>query len=139
MFVFQHQMDYLQNHLINYKLEITITSYDEFNIAEVSSAEVIINNTQDALELLVNCKYNGADAIILRSDNINPEFFNLKTGLAGEILQKFSNYACKLGIVGNFVKYSSNSLVSFIIESNKNGQIVFVKDKSNALNIWKVN
>lgn len=139
MFVFQHQMDYLQNHLINYKLEITITSYDEFNIAEVSSAEVIINNAQDALELLVNCKYNGADAIILRSDNINPDFFDLKTGLAGEILQKFSNYACKLGIVGNFEKYSSNSLVSFIIESNKNGQIVFVKDKSNALNIWKVN
>ena len=54
-------------------------------------------------------------------------------GIAGEILQKFSNYRVQLAIVGNFSKYSGKSLHDFIYESNKGGQIHFVNSVSEAL------
>jgi len=57
---------------------------------------------------------------------INPDFFDLKTGFAGEILQKFSNYKVKLAIIGDFSSFTSKSLRDFILESNKHGHINFV-------------
>ena len=30
--------------------------------------------------------------LVVGKENLNPDFFDLKTGLAGEILQKASNY-----------------------------------------------
>ncbi len=58
--------------------------------------------------------------------NITPAFFNLKTGIAGEILQKFSTYDVKLAIVGDFSEFGSKSLNDFIHESNRTGRIRFV-------------
>jgi hypothetical protein len=57
----------------------------------------------------------------------------LKTGIAGEILQKFSNYRVDLAIIGNLNNHQSKSMKDFIFESNKFGQINFVESKSEAL------
>jgi len=46
--------------------------------------------------------YQGFDAIILHEKTITPVFFDLKTGIANEILQKFSNCRMRLAIVGDF-------------------------------------
>ncbi|MEQ8173722.1 MAG: DUF4180 domain-containing protein [Syntrophomonadaceae bacterium] len=48
--------------------------------------------------------------MILYKKTIGMEFFYLKTGIAGEVLQKFINYQIKLAIVGGFARYSSRSL-----------------------------
>ncbi len=79
-------------------------------IAELQSAKVIIKDTQDALDLMADCGYHGASRIIVYEHNLNPAFFDLKTRLAGEILQKFSNYRVRLAVVGDFSKYNSKSL-----------------------------
>lgn len=80
--------------------------------------DIEIKNSQDALNILVNCAYQGAGKIIIHQRNITPDFFDLKTGIAGEILQKFSTYKVKLTIVGDFSKYTSKSLKDLIYESN---------------------
>ena len=95
-------------------------------IAEVVSDETVISNVEDALDLLANSAYQGASSIILQEKNLTPDFFDLKTGIAGEILQKFSIYDIKLAIAGDFSKYPSKSLRDFIYESNKMGRINFV-------------
>jgi hypothetical protein len=95
-------------------------------IAEVDSKEIIIHHAQDALELLVNCGYNGAEGVIVHESNLAPDFFELRTGIAGEVLQKFSTYRMRMAIVGDYSKYSSKSLKDFIYESNKAGRINFV-------------
>ncbi len=58
-------------------------------IAEVTSAKIEISNAQDALDIMANCGYQGAEGIIIHEINITPHFFDLKTGIAGEVLQKF--------------------------------------------------
>lgn len=98
---------------------------DDTHIAEISSDEILIRTTQDALDLMVNCIYQGADRIILHQKNFIPAFFDLKTGIAGDILQKFSNYHTHLAIVGDFTEVKSKSLRDFIRESNRQGRIVF--------------
>jgi hypothetical protein len=102
-------------------------------IVEVLSDSVLIDSTDAGLELLMDLYYQNFDGIILYEKNITLDFFDLKSGVAGEILQKFSNYRVQLAIVGDFEKYQSNSIKSFILESNKKGQVNFVKTLSEAL------
>lgn len=102
-------------------------------IALISKNTILINETQDALDLMADCRYNGAGSIIIQEENINPLFFDLKTGLAGDILQKFSNYRMRLAIVGDFKKFTSKNLKDFFFESNRTGQINFVASVDEAI------
>lgn len=107
-------------------MEIVITQQNGVNIAEVISDDLMIKDSQDALDVMANCSYQGADNIIWHEKNIAADFFDLKTGMAGEVLQKFSNYRARLAIVGDFSKYESKALKAFILESNRQGRISFV-------------
>jgi hypothetical protein len=114
-------------------MKIETHSVNGSKIAELVSDEFIINTTEDGLELLGNLYYQDFDKIIIHGKNITPEFFDLKNGIAGEILQKFSNYRIRLAIVGDFTKYPGRSIHDFIYESNKGGQIIFAGSISEAL------
>ncbi|MBC8769601.1 DUF4180 domain-containing protein [Arenibacter sp. BSSL-BM3] len=102
-------------------------------IAEVISNEIIIENTETALDILGNLYYQGFDKIIIHEKNITPAFFDLKTKIAGDILQKFSQYRMPLFIVGCFSKYESKSLKDFIYESNKGTHVNFASNFSEAI------
>lgn len=101
-------------------------------MAEVISDSVIITNSQDGLQLLADLYYQGFDGIVLYEKNISPVFFDLSSGLAGEILQKFSNFRIKLAIIGDFSAYQGKSLKDFIFESNKLGNVNFVNSLEEA-------
>ena len=94
--------------------------------ALIVSEKVILATVNDAVNIIGNCKYSGVDNIIVNKNNIRPTFFDLKTGLAGEVLQKFSTYNMKLAVIGTFNEYTSNSWKDFMYESNKIGRIVFL-------------
>ena len=105
----------------------------EGGIAELISDKREIREIQDALDIMANSRYQGAGSVIIYEHQLIPEFFDLKSGVAGEILQKFSNYKMKLAIVGDFSKYGSKSLRDFIYESNKGGRICFVSTTEEAI------
>lgn len=102
-------------------------------VAEVLPSPKLILNAQDGLDLLGNLYYMDFDRIIIHEGSLTPDFFDLKNGMAGEILQKFSNYRVKLAIVGDFLSYPSQSLKDFMNESNRQGHVVFVKTIEEAL------
>lgn len=114
-------------------MEIKTHNIEDTKVAEIITDKVILRSTEDGLDLLGNLYYQGFDKIIIHEKNITPEFFDLKTKIAGEILQKFAQYQMPLIIVGDFSKYQSKSLNDFIFESNKSKQINFIKDLSNIL------
>ena len=111
-------------------MKIRYSEANNVKLAEIISDEIIIHTTQDILDMMADISYQGVERIIIHERNLTPEFFNLKTGIAGEIPQKFSNYNMRLAIIGDFSKYPGKSLMAFIYESNKTGRISFV----NALN-----
>ncbi|WP_373552439.1 DUF4180 domain-containing protein [Haliscomenobacter sp.] len=111
-------------------MNIEITQHQNQSIAEVTGTS--IQNPQETVELLINCAYQGAEKIIIHAHQLIPDFFDLKTGIAGEILQKVSTYQLRLAIVGDFSQYTSKSLQDFIFESNKMGRVSFVSSAEEA-------
>jgi len=113
-------------------MEIDIIEINDKNITMLNSSGIIIHETQDALDLMAEASYLNSHKIIIKEDQLTPAFFDLKTGMAGEILQKFSTYNVQLAIIGDFSKYASKSLRDFVFESNKYGRINFVSSLEEA-------
>src|SRR5688572_4001511 len=113
-------------------MPVKIREINDIKIAVIESAEIVFGDAQAALDTMAECGYQDAFKIIIRKENINPEFFNLKSGLAGDILQKFSNYNTQLAIVGDFSD-ASPSLADFIFESNKSSRVNFVSSIETAI------
>ncbi|MCW5851895.1 MAG: DUF4180 domain-containing protein [Anaerolineae bacterium] len=102
-------------------------------IAEVVGEEVCLRSGQDLLDLLSHLYGTEVERIVLREEQLDPAFFDLRTGLAGDITQKFVNYHLKVAIVGQFEKYSSKALADFIREANQGKQLFFTASVSEAL------
>ncbi|PKD20839.1 alpha/beta hydrolase [Salegentibacter salinarum] len=118
-------------------MEIKEYIVEEIKVAEVISNEILIQHTDDALDLMGNLYYQGYDKIIIHQKNITPDFFDLKNKMAGDILQKFSNYRFRLVIVGEFSHITSKSLKAFIYESNKGKQVNFLSSLNEVLKLKK--
>lgn len=102
-------------------------------IAEMVSNNTIINSANDGIDLMGNLYYQGFNRIAIHQKNLAPTFFDLKNGIAGEVLQKFSNYRVRLAIIGNFSEFTSKSLKDFIYESNNGNHINFVSSIEEAI------
>ena len=115
----------------------TIISHknDGLTFLEIRSEEQFINNVQDVLDLFGELYGQYYDGIILYERNITHDFFDLQTKLAGEILQKFSNYRIRLVIVGDWSKYTSRSLEAFICESNRGKTVNFSSSPTEAVKL----
>ena len=114
-------------------MNIQIHTLEGIEIAELQSESKLLQTAADGLDLLGNLYYQGYNKIILHEANISDEFFELKSGMAGEVLQKFSNYRVQLAIVGDFSKFNSKSLDDFIYESNQGRLVGFVTNLNEAL------
>jgi len=113
-------------------MNFTLHEVNHHTLAALPAAGVAIRTPQDALDLIGNAGYQGASGIVLQAAQLAPEFFDLRTGLAGEVLQKFSNYDMRLAIVGDFAGYNSKALQDFIRESNRQGRVRFVGSEAEA-------
>ena len=100
------------------------------SIAELSAKGVVLSTAQQFLQMIMD---SSAEGIIVHQESTDQKFFDLRSGLAGEMLQKVVNYRLRLAIVGDFSVYESNSLKAFILESNRSNAIVFVKTIEDAL------
>lgn len=114
-------------------MKIQSHKINDIEIAEIVSEEIIIKNTEDALDLIGNIYYQGFDKMIIHQKNLTENFFDLKNKLAGDILQKFSTYRIRLCIVVDFSKLTTKSLKNFIYESNKGKQINFLSSVDEAI------
>jgi hypothetical protein len=92
------------------------TKFYKNGIVEIIDNKVLIKEADDVFGLFF---INNCSSIIIKKENIIDAFFDLKTGIAGDILQKFSNYGMRMAITGDFCNVKSKSLHDFIYESNK--------------------
>ena len=103
-------------------------------IALIETDQPIITDLQSALDLMATVQYDtGSSLLVVPKAAFTEEFFDLRTRLAGEILQKFVTYGVKIAIVGDFSVYSSRALQSFIYESNQGNSVFFVSDTQQAV------
>ena len=64
---------------------------------------------RDAAEVLGDAFHHGAAWVSVPVERLAPDFFRLRTGVAGEFLQKFANYRIRLAVVGDVSGQSAAS------------------------------
>ncbi|ABY43637.1 MULTISPECIES: DUF4180 domain-containing protein [Bacillus] len=115
-------------------MEIKKVVIGGINIAVVRNDTVLISDVQSALDLMATVQYEAdSKRIAINKSLISESFFDLKTRLAGDILQKFINYSVKIAIIGDFSMYTSKSLKDFIYECNKGKDIFFLATEQQAI------
>ncbi|HJP95860.1 MAG TPA: DUF4180 domain-containing protein [Candidatus Saccharimonadales bacterium] len=62
-----------------------------------SNAGISIGSSGDIADAIGACL--GTAGLLLTANDLAPEFFDLRTGLAGELFQKFTNYRVRVAIV----------------------------------------
>ena len=103
-------------------------------IALVSGSEIVISDVQSALDLMATVRYEAdSDRIVIHKSLLSEHFFDLKTRLAGDILQKFINYRAKVAFVGDFSEYTSRSFKDFMYECNSGKDIFFLPTEQAAI------
>jgi hypothetical protein len=68
-----------------------------------------------------------AEIVVIPAERLTDDFFELRTGIAGEITQKFVNYRLQLAIVGDIASRAgtSRTLQAWVAESNRGRQLWF--------------
>lgn len=106
-----------------------------FHGVEIAFVQNTMNDASQAMDVVGNASYLGASVVLVKTDQLSNNFFDLKTGLAGEILQKFSNYRLRLAIVGEMDLTNSSSLRDFVYECNKVGNVIFTSTEAEAIEL----
>ncbi|MFY8110345.1 MAG: DUF4180 domain-containing protein [Bacteroidia bacterium] len=113
-------------------MEFIYHTSEKGNFVELKKASLFIDSIEKGADLAADVYYNQLDGLILHKEDIHDDFFELKSGFAGELLQKFSNFRLQLVIVGDFSNLTSKSIQDFIRESNALKRINFI----NSLDKW---
>ena len=84
----------------------------------------------EAVDLIGEAMGAGADWVVIPSARLGDDFFRLRTGVAGEVVQKFVTYGRRLAIVGDISAHvaASEPLRDFVRESNRGAHVWFVAD-----------
>jgi len=114
-------------------VDIVVHERRGVRIAEIRGESVILNTAQDALDAMAEAGARGARCIVVHQAAVAPEFFSLRSRLAGDILQKFSNYRVRFAVVCDLEGSASESLRAFVRESNRGDQTFFVPPMEAAL------
>jgi len=98
-------------------------------IPEVGEA---LRDGADALDLVAASFEEEAELIVVPVGRLDPDFFTLSNGLAGEFLQKLVNYRLRVAIVGDIAAHTeaSNALRDFVRESNRRKQNWFLNTQA---------
>lgn len=104
-----------------------ISSLDLSLFMEDNDVSVKSKSESDVLDIISACISNDIKLLILREGTLTEEFMNLRTGLAGLVLQKFINYHIK---------------ASAVIESELEGrfkELVYELNKGNNFRVFNNN
>ena len=115
--------------------QMRIIDLETGKICIFDEIETLFADAQSLLDGISDYVYEGCTNFIFKKEHFPEDFYDLKTGLAGEILQKMTNYRLRVAIIGNFTNIRSNSLLAFILESNRGNQNFFLSSEEEAIQI----
>ena len=104
---------------------------DDFTVTYLDADGPLISTPGETSDLVGNAWADNANLIAIPVSRLDPEFFRLKSLLAGEILQKLVNYRLQLAVLGDIDDYlaGSEALRDFVWESNRGNHVWFLADR----------
>ena len=100
----------------------------EFQLYLLSESGPELRTGRDAVDVMSEAAEQQAAWIAIPVARLGDDFFELRTRIAGEIVQKFAMYGAKVAIVGDISKRlaRSQSLAAFVVEANRGEGLWFV-------------
>lgn len=89
-----------------------------------------IKSGQDILDIYGSMYPLGK--LLIYQRNLNPDFFDLSTGLAGDILQKLVNYHIQTAFVIEYDSIKSERFKELMYETSTNNEYRFFESSDNA-------
>ncbi|PZR11184.1 MAG: DUF4180 domain-containing protein [Archangium gephyra] len=88
----------------------------------------VIASSADVSNLIGQTWGQAVDSIVVPVSRLHADFFDLKTGFAGELLQKLVNHQLKLVVVGDVSAHvaRSDAFRDFVREAQRGTQVRFV-------------
>ncbi|MFH7340248.1 DUF4180 domain-containing protein [Streptomyces sp. KHY 26] len=83
-----------------------------------------------ALDLIGDAYGQDAQLVEVPVARIAEDFFRLRSGVAGAVVQKFANYRVRLAVVGDMAAHidASDALRDFVREADQGDQLWFLTD-----------
>ncbi len=94
-----------------------------------------IASERDALDLIAACGENQTNRLLLYAGNLADDFYHLKTGLAGTVLQKFTNYWVKVAAVLTPELVNQGRFREMVLEANRSNRdfhVFYDREKAEA-------
>ncbi|MCF7823708.1 MAG: DUF4180 domain-containing protein [Candidatus Marinimicrobia bacterium] len=110
------------------KLEDKQTRY----FIDMTQDDFQISIEADIMDLLSKCYEYESNLILLSENNLSSAFFDLKTGLAGAAMQKFSNYQVKVSVSLQNENNYSPRFQELMHEMNRSNSLRFFLDRESA-------
>ena len=111
--------------------ETTVTAHG-VRVFAVPADGPPLRTEADATDLIGDAFYQEAELVVIPVDRLDDAFFDLRSGLAGQVLQKFVNYRLRLVVVGDIGRHvaASGAFRDLVTESNRGRQVWFVADRA---------
>ena len=111
------------------------TTHNGTDLLELDATGPLLVTEQDALDLIGATYGTEADIIVVPLERLDPQFLELRSGIAGVFFQKLQNYQKRLVVLGDIsaAVAASKSLHDFVYETNRLGNHLFVPDRETLL------
>ena len=110
---------------------MTLTTHNGLALLELDAAGPLLATEQDAVDLIGETYGTDTDIIVVPLARLDPQFLELRSGIAGIFFQKLQNYGKRLVVLGDIAAQvaASKSLHDFVYETNRIGNHLFVPDR----------
>lgn len=99
---------------------------------ELISSPTPLSTEQDAVDLVALCREHDIDYLMLHGEALSEDFFNLRTGVAGRMMQKFITYSLKTGVIIPDTSVNKGRFKEMVTESNRSNQFGVFETREDA-------
>lgn len=89
-----------------------------------------ITGYQDVIDLIQACGENGVDCFLVEADNLPETFYDLRTGLAGIILDRLSVYKIRVGFLVPAERLTCGRFAEMALEANRGFEYHYSADRN---------
>ncbi|HUR04114.1 MAG TPA: DUF4180 domain-containing protein [Nonomuraea sp.] len=106
----------------------TISAIHGFRVLWSSPNGEVIQDERGAVDLVGEALGQRAQVVIIPTERLDDAFFQLRTRIAGDIMQKFTTYRLLLVILGDISRHvtASSALRDLVHESNQGDHVWFL-------------